>query len=449
MSISRTFLAITALAVLLRFGVAVYLGDTTPPAKDETSYSVLAARLATGHGYSFPVGWYPFAEADTPTSHWSFLYTAFVASVFSTIGAHPLGVRLFQALLCGLLLPWLTYRLTQRLFPAHGSGEVLPLLAALLAAVYAYFVLYGAMVQTEGLFICVVLWSLTHALTLDGQLAANMPLRKVGWNALVLGLSLGLATLLRQSILPWLPLLCGWLLLTGWRVRRLRMAVGAAAIITAVVVLCIAPFTLRNLQVYGEFLLLNSNTGYAMYSAQHPLHGTDFQAYAAAPLPVDLLDKGLNEAQWDRALMQRGLGFVLAEPGRYLLLSWSRVSDYFEVLPNADSSLLFNTGQLLSFTLFLPFMLIGSFVAFRKDRFITRRRWLLLPDPVALALFFVVFYSVLHIFTWAMPRYRLPVDAVLLPFAALGILTVWQFMRRIVRRDGTQDTTLPGAETSS
>jgi hypothetical protein len=326
---------------------------------------------------------------------------------------------------------------------------MLPLLAALLAAVYAYFVLYSAMVQTEGLFICVVLWSLTYALALDGQIAANTPVRKVGWTALVLGLSLGLATLLRQSILPWVPLLCGWLLLTGWRARRLHAGLAASAIIAIMVVLCIAPFTLRNLRVYGEFLLLNSNTGYAMYSAQHPLHGTDFQAYAAAPLPVDLLDKGMNEAQWDRALMQRGLGFVLAEPGRYLLLSLSRVGDYFEVLPNAESSLLFNAGQLLSFTLFLPFMLLGSVVALRKDRPGSRRRWLLLPDPVALALFFVVFYSVLHIFTWAMPRYRLPVDAVLLPFAALGILTVWQFMRRTVRRDGSQETTLPGAETSS
>jgi hypothetical protein len=34
----------------------------------------------------------------------------------------------------------------------------------------------------------------------------------------------------------------------------------------------------------------------------------------------------------------------------------------------------------------------------------------------------MAFYSLLHILTWAMPRYRLPVDAVALPFAALGIL---------------------------
>ena len=39
----------------------------------------------------------------------------------------------------------------------------------------------------------------------------------------------------------------------------------------------------------------------------------------------------------------------------------------------------------------------------------------------ALLYLFIGFYSLLHIMTWAMTRYRLPVDAVLLVFAALGI----------------------------
>jgi hypothetical protein len=56
-------LAILLLSVLLRAGVALYLGDTVPAGKDEQSYSELAARLATGHGYSFDRPWYPFALA--------------------------------------------------------------------------------------------------------------------------------------------------------------------------------------------------------------------------------------------------------------------------------------------------------------------------------------------------------------------------------------------------
>ena len=43
---------------------------------------------------------------------------------------------------------------------------LVPLLAAFLAAIYAYFVLYGAMVQTEAFYICALLWSLERALAL-------------------------------------------------------------------------------------------------------------------------------------------------------------------------------------------------------------------------------------------------------------------------------------------
>ena len=42
---------------------------------------------------------------------------------------------------------------------------------------------------------------------------------------------------------------------------------------------------------------------------------------------------------------------------------------------------------------------------------------------------FMLCYSVLHIATWAMVRYRLPVDAVLLPFAALGVMDLARRVR--------------------
>ncbi len=82
MSERRWLIAIIALSVVLRVTVALYLGDTVPPAKDEQSYSLLAGRLAEGYGYSFAEPWYLFATpAGSPTSHWSFLYTAFVAGI--------------------------------------------------------------------------------------------------------------------------------------------------------------------------------------------------------------------------------------------------------------------------------------------------------------------------------------------------------------------------------
>ena len=292
-------------------------------------------------------------------------------------------------------------------------------LSALLAAIYAYFVLYSAMVQTEALFICALLWSLERTLALEQALRNGQRVRPE--LAFTLGISLGVATLLRQSILPWVVVMSLYLLWVGYRNKVLGRAFVALAGAGAVVVLFILPFTIRNYRVYGDFLLLNSNAGYAMYSAQHPMHGTSFQEYAAAPLPEDLVNQGLNEAQWDRELTRRGIGFIVADPGRYLLLSLSRVRDYFEFWPTANSSLLFNLGRVLSIGLFLPFMLYGLYLSLRRSP-LPNSTSSIQHSSFSLLYLFIIVYSLMHILTWAMPRYRLPIDAVLLLFAALGIM---------------------------
>ncbi|MDX9956066.1 MAG: hypothetical protein RBT75_18350, partial [Anaerolineae bacterium] len=201
---------------------------------------------------------------------------------------------------------------------------------------------------------------------------------------------------------------------------------------------CIAPFTLRNAVVYGEFLLLNSNTGYAMYSAQHPFHGTRFQEFEAAPVPPDL--QGLNEAQMDKVLLQRGFQFVLDDPGRYLLLSLSRIRAYFEFWPTPDSTLIHNLGRTGSFGLFLPFMLYGLYLHLKPHRpapYVPTSPRLLhyLLRPSSLLILFMLFYTLMHILTWAMVRYRLPVDAVLLPFAALALQDLGQRLWTLMHAD--------------
>jgi hypothetical protein len=351
--------------------VALYLGDIVdnpPLLTDQRSYDALGARLITGHGFSFDRGWYPFTQPDEPTAHWSFLYSFFVAAVYAIFGPHPLAARLVQAVIGGVLLPLMVYLFARRLYRAtplnpaaaklseHGlSEERLALISAGLAAIYFYFILYAATLMTETFYISGLLWLLINALNF-----AEAPTLKHG---LLLGVSLSVTTLLRQSILPWAAVLIVWLLWTGWQRKTLGRTVRSGVVAIAVLVLSIAPFTIRNYLAYGQFLLLNSNAGYAMFSAQHPMHGTIFREFDAAPVPDELV--GQNEAQLDKELMQRGIGFVLAEPGRYLALSMSRVVDYFEFWPTPDTSLLNNVGRVGSIGVLLPFMLIGLWLAFR------------------------------------------------------------------------------------
>lgn len=201
--------------------------------------------------------------------------------------------------------------------------------------------------------------------------------------------------------------------------------------------LSILPFTVRNYVVYGDFMLLNSNAGYALYSAQHPMHGISFQEHTAAPLPPDLLNTDLSEAQLDQELMRRGVGFVLADPGRYVLLSLSRIWDLIEFWPTADSTPLYNVGRVISIGMFFPFMLWGLGMALRQAGPLrTLADWARFSvTPLALVLLFIAVYAMLHILTWAMPRYRLPIDAVNLTFAALALdQKVLPVIRRYFKR---------------
>jgi hypothetical protein len=135
--------------------------------------------------------------------------------------------------------------------------------------------------------------------------------------------------------------------------------------------------------------------------------------------------------------MRRGIQFVLDDPGRFILLSVSRAFAYFEFWPTPDTSLVNNIGRTGSIGVFLPFMIYGLYLALRWAGPRALHGWKRFSTtPLALAVLFIVVYSLMHILTWAMPRYRLPVDAIALPFAALGIthLVRWITERRKNRR---------------
>jgi hypothetical protein len=414
---------------------------------DQRSYHTLGVRLLAGQGYSFDQPWYPFTPANTPTAHWSFLYPLFVATIYALFGVHPLAVRLVQAVLAGLLLPWLLYRLARRFtssFSSHHphspvdrenevvarSGhevDTIPLIAAAIAAIYGYFILHDVTLMTETFYIITLLWSLEVGLRLGHSLRNGQDIPII--LPMQLGLSLSLAALLRQAILPWVPVLFLWLLWQAWRGQQVWFSVRALALAGLIMLAGILPWTWRNYQVYGRFLLLNSNTGYALYSAQHSMHGVNFQEFAAAPLPAGYW--GRSEAELDRELLRLGLQFILDDPQRYLLLSLSRVRAFFEFWPTTDTTLLHNLGRVGSFGLLLPFILYGLYLTGRDQRFIARNSLLLL---------FAAFYTLLHVLTWAMVRYRLPVDAVLIPLAALALLDLSARARRWV---STRRTKLP------
>ena len=399
----RILTLILVAAVLIRIPIAFYMGDQVtvlPGIQDQVSYDALAQSLLDGRGYSFTKNWYPFTPAYTPTAHWSFIYPPYLAGVYAITGYHPLAARLLQAVVGGALICFLVYRIGRRVV-----NEETGLVAAGLAAVYGYFIYYNAALMTETFFIVLVLLTLYLGI----KLKENPTL--ILW--IGLGFSLGLAGLLRQTILLFAPFLLFWLFME-LRGRGIRWWHFTLPIV--VIIVLVAPWTIRNYQVYGEFLLLNSNAGYALFASNNPNLGTDWRNdVVVVPVPEEL--KGQNEAKLDKALTRKGIEYILSDPERYLWLTLDKTLEYFWFWPSSTSGRISNLNRVLSFGLYLPFMLLGLILSFSRWRAFV---------PLYL---YIIIHTSIHLLSWPAPRYRLSVDAVSMVFAALALLELAKQLR--------------------
>lgn len=452
----RLLWLILGLSVVLRLGSAVLLGNEVkelPGTADQISYHTLAVRVLNGHGFTFDKTWWPATRAGEPTAHWSYLYTFYLVVVYKLFGVVPLVARLLQAVLVGLLHPLLAYLIGRRLY-----GQWVGLAAAGLTAVYIYFVYYAGALMTEAFYIAAILASLYLGIRLVDVAAGegeNGRARLWLWAA-GFGVSLAIVVVLRQLYLLYLPFLFGWMAWAGLNFRgqvgfgnRLRAGRRLWLGLALAVVLLLAfivPITAYNYGRFNRFVLLNTNAGYAFFWANHPIYGNHFIPILPPEMgtyfrliPREL--RHLDEAALDQALLREGIQFVVDDPVRYVRLSLSRIPAYFIFWPSADSGGSSNLSRVLSFGLLWPFMLYGLCYSFVSSVRQHASRFLLQP-AVPLYLFVLV-YTAIHLLSWALIRYRLPVDGVLLIFAGLALAKVKD---ALLRRYGVQPSTIAPAE---
>jgi hypothetical protein len=434
----RVLIAILVLSVLLRvFTGVVFYGNeiqALPGTFDEVSYHNLALRVMDGHGFSFGERWWPGTAANEPTAHWSFLYTIYLIVIYSIFGPSPLLARLLQSIIVGIVMPWLLYRLSFRVFAPTARGEGMfadtaelakaqriALLVAAIGAVYIYFFYYTASLITEGFYITGILWSFDTAVAIT----QSQKISTKQWA--MLGLAIGITSLLRQLFLLFMPFLLLWM----WWAKRPRLT--SFVLPVALVVLLILPWTIRNYLAFDHIVPLNTNSGFAFFWGNHPRYGTQFIPILPSGeyyrmIPEELQAQGLNEAEMDSALLSEALHIIGADPGRYVLLSLSRFPTYFMFWPSGESGMVSNISRVGSFGLFLPFMVYGLFLTLKQSFASWRER---LASPFTMLYLFMLVYTGIHILTWTLIRYRIPVDVILVIFAGYGI---YDLVERVMAR---------------
>ena len=413
----KILIAIITISVIGRVIAALYLGNRVeilPGIHDQISYHTLSTRLIGGHGLTFGENWWPATQADAPTAHWSYLYLGYLSGIYKTVGIKPLVVRLIQAIIVGILQPYLAFLIARRTF-----NQVVGLASAALTAIYGYFIYYAAALMTESFYIVAIMVSLYLAILLTDLGSASESKPAIGqiikWG-IFLGLALGIAILLRQLFLLFIPFLFIWVLWRGG-----KQQIGALVVSGVVILIMLLPFTIFNYIRFSRFVLLNTNAGFAFFWGNHPIYGDHFEPILPDKMgsyqdliPENIRD--LDEAALDQELLIRGFQFVFDDPIRYLRLSMSRIPPYFIFWPSSESSLVSNIVRVGSFGILFPFILYGLVLSF------VRRTGPLSKQSLSLLYLYIAVYTAIHVLSWTLIRYRLPVDAILVLFAGFGII---------------------------
>jgi 4-amino-4-deoxy-L-arabinose transferase-like glycosyltransferase len=306
----RTHRQIVLLAAILVLGlaarlayVALFAGLDSPPEYDGVDYDLLARNLLAGEGYDLYFG---------PTAFRAPGYPLFLAGAYAVTGGSWAAVRILQALL-GTATIAAAYALARQAF----GRERVALLAAALVAVHPVLLYLTGIVYPEVLASLLV----TVAAALLARLVDER--RVTNGQSLLLGLLLGAGVLLRPAVLLFAALVAAVAAWVDWRQRGLP---ARAALIPAVVLLCLLPWTVRNYRVFGELIPLTTEAGVTFWGGNHPQgNGGHVQPAAATwqggDPPQSLYGwAGLSETEGERLFYGAALEWIRHEPLHWLKL---------------------------------------------------------------------------------------------------------------------------------
>ncbi|WP_437644438.1 hypothetical protein [Sorangium sp. So ce362] len=434
--------AIFGLALAVRIAVVVWAAGRFPPAADGAYYQRIAERIAAGLGYT----WLWPDGVVTYAAHYPVGYPGAVGALYALLGAHPAVAMLLNAVL-GALAALAVHRLAARAAP---RSRAVPALSGALVALHPGLVAYTPALMTEGVtgaLVACAAWASAWARERRPALAPFA----------VLGLLVGVATLVRPQALLLAPLFAGLALLgsppgDGARIdeplaaRAARRAAPVLVTVIAALLVC-APWTARNCVRMNQCALVSVNGGWNLLIGADPA-----STGAWAPIQVpEACREVFDEAGKDACFGREARRYIAEHPGAWLGLVPRKLAATFDYCGaagwylHASNPAAFSEGDKVALgaveTAFERFVLLFALMwAARKpaqtpvaprDR--ARRRWLAQRALLLarLALFALGVVAALHVHAWvgylallglALLQGRALLRAPVLAVAALAVL---------------------------
>lgn len=409
---ARRWLAIILLmALVLRLGIAWWIGASPPQIFDEQSYNEIAGSLATSGRFADQTG--RLTSLRPP------LHPALLAAVYWVWGEHHyLAARLVQALVGALtVLP--LYSLAQGMFSRRVA-----LLAVALFAVEPSLMGYTGLLLSETLFTFLLVLSclLMQRLLQDGRFH---------W-AFLFGVATGLAALTRSLMLPMVPVFCLFLYwaLHSWRWPR-RLALSATVVVGCLVV--VGPWIVRNTRLEGTLTTIDAIGGRNLMMGNYEytpltrswdtisiLAGTE-KSWEVLLIQQHPEFGRLSQGARDKLAMRHGLKFILAHPGLTLKRSCVKFFDFWQL----ERTLLggmkmgwwgnFSRPALIAAAVLMSAANAGVILAGILGLFLSR------PNDLRMHVFIILLIlltAAVHTLIFAHSRYRLPLMPLLLIYSA-------------------------------
>lgn len=362
----------------------------------------------------------PFSELH-PTSLHAPGYPFFLFILWKLFGRGPTGylaISIIQALLASSMV-FPLYWLTRRWF-----GEKSAALAMWITCLLPIYAWYATRFFSVAVFIPLHPWLLLAWVRLKEQSSPG--------RGLLAGCCTGLAALFQPMVLA----IFGLLGLAG--LARALMAGQTRAILgyglaAMVVMLVLAPWTIRNYRVNGEFMVIRSGAG-PFWVGNNPhangtavIEGGRQDVYVAFPPQCVSLGTELDETAYHRALRQEALDYIGHAPGAFIGRTLKKVAWFWTWVPEKFVNRAFEKPGLKFRMLQIGYWVI--LVALAVGAWMYRR-----PFPADYRLILCIYvlvgsvtYGLLHV---GQARFRGEIEYIFIPAAACGLAVAFNCIKR-------------------